>query len=256
MTNNAAWQVIGASVPGAAHQQAGIPCQDAHQVRLSPRGDLLVATADGAGSAARSHDGSRLVVEQVIAALDASISQQRPRDDGGWRQLLNGAFAAAHRALVNYAAAEAAPLEAFATTLTCAVATEGMLICGQVGDGVVVLETADGALRTTVLPQRGDYANETVFLTSPGALEQVALHSEATAARALVVMTDGLLRLAMQLPDYTPLPGFFHPLLAFVAEAEDTHQAQHDLATFLASARVSNRTDDDVTLVLARRRTQ
>ena len=52
------WQVLGASVPGAGHVRGGQDCQDAHRWRALPGGVLVVAVADGAGSAPRSELGS------------------------------------------------------------------------------------------------------------------------------------------------------------------------------------------------------
>ncbi len=64
-------------------------------------------------------------------------------------------------------------LRDFATTLTCLAATPEQLIVGQLGDGAVVARGADGILDTVTTLQRGEYANETYFLTQEQALEQV-----------------------------------------------------------------------------------
>jgi hypothetical protein len=63
-------------------------------------------------------------------------------------------------------------------------------------------------------------------------------------------MTDGLIRLALNLTRNEPHFSFFTPLLAFTAQAEDLVTAEEQLAAFLASERVCARTDDDKTLVL------
>jgi hypothetical protein len=69
--------------------------------------------------------------------------------------------------------------------------------------------------------------------------------------KSLALISDGLLRLAVSLPDYEPSPRFFRPLWDFATQAEDETQAQEQLTAFLASERVCARTDDDKTLVLA-----
>jgi hypothetical protein len=100
-------------------------------------------------------------------------------------------------------------------------------------------------------PQRGEYANETYFLTQEDALEQVQVSVFEKAVNFLAVMSDGLTRLAIKLPDHEPHLPFFQPLFAFVAHADDEVQASRHLVDFLTSERVCARTDDDKSLVLA-----
>jgi hypothetical protein len=54
----------------------------------------------------------------------------------------------------------------------------------------------------------------------------------------------------VRLPAYEPHAPFFRPLFAFAMESTDSAAAE-PLAAFLASERVTRRTDDDKTLVLA-----
>jgi hypothetical protein len=99
--------------------------------------------------------------------------------------------------------------------------------------------------------QRGEYANETYFLTLEDALEQVQVSVYEKAVNLLAVMSDGLTRLAINLPTDEPHLPFFRPLFAFVAHADEEEQASRQLLDFLTSERVCARTDDDKSLVLA-----
>lgn len=71
------WRVAGASVRGTGHVTAGLPCQDAHDVRvsLSPDGvPLLIAVvSDGAGSARHAEDASRAACEFAAARAEQLI---------------------------------------------------------------------------------------------------------------------------------------------------------------------------------------
>jgi hypothetical protein len=245
------WRVIGASVQGTSHHAKNFPCQDAHCYRVLPCGELLIAVADGAGSAERSQEGAQCAVQQVIAALEGALQNQPPGDEAAWQALMTKAFGEARESLVQLATVADAPLRSFATTLTCVAVVGDWLAVGQIGDGATVAETTNNSLFLTVHPQRGEYANETYFLTMPDALHYVATAIHSQLICALVVTTDGLLRLALKLPEYEPYSKFLQPLLAFAAEAENKEQAQTELATFLDSERVCARTDDDKTLVLA-----
>ena len=248
-----AWRVAGASVQGTSHLEKNTPCQDFHAYCFGAGGELLLAIADGAGSAERSQEGARCAVEQALAALQAALLGGAPGAEAGWQTLLAQAFGAARQAVVQLAGAQNAPLRSFATTLACAVLSEDWLAVGQIGDGAAVAENEQGALFVTARPQRGEYANEAYFLTMPDGLNYLAVYTAAGRVRSLALTTDGLLRLAFKLPEYEPSAGFFRPLLEFIAAAGSPAQAQADLADFLTSPRVCARTDDDKTLVLATR---
>jgi hypothetical protein len=125
------------------------------------------------------------------------------------------------------------------------------LAVAQLGDGVAVAARQDGGWFLAAAPQKGEYANETHFLTQADALERLAVWVFAEPVHALAVMTDGLLRLVLDLERNTPHLPFFRPLLAFAHEVRDEDQGRAELAAFLGSDRVSARTDDDTTLVLA-----
>jgi hypothetical protein len=159
-------------------------------------------------------------------------------------------FEAALAAVTAHAAGARMPLRDYATTLTVVAAAGDTLAVGQVGDGIAVAEGAEGLILTAA-PQRGEYANEVALLTSPQAVEGATIAAIAMTARTVAVTTDGLLRLVVHLPSHEPHAPFFGPLFAFLEETTDPATANDELARFLRSARVTERTDDDKTLVIA-----
>jgi len=245
------WRVIGVSVQGTSHQKNHLPCQDAHRYRVLPGGAALIAVADGAGSADRSDEGAQCAVAETIASIEAALAEGLPQDEAGWQALLTEVFRQARQAVAELAEAENVPSRAFATTLTCAVVSDEWLAVGQIGDGVAVARGEDGELFAVTQPQHGEYANETFFLTMDEPLQQVQVQVYLRPIQALAVMTDGLIRLAMNVSRNEPHHPFFQPLLAFAARIEDEAEAQEQLMGFLASDRICARTDDDKTLVLA-----
>jgi hypothetical protein len=245
------WRVVGAAVQGGAHQKQGLPCQDAQDYRVLPAGELLIALADGAGTAARAEEGARCAVEQALQSLSTALEAGPPEENMGWEELVLSAFVQARQALLRLSDEAGEPMRLFATTLTCAIAACDRLVVGQVGDGVVVAQDSGGELFVVALAQRGEYANETYFLTQEDALEHIQVRVLDQPVSALAVMSDGLIRLALRLPSHAPYPPFFQPLFAFAAAIEDERQAVEQLAGFLSSERVCARTDDDKSLVLA-----
>jgi hypothetical protein len=245
------WHIVGASVGGTSHQQNDIPCQDAHGYRVLLNGAVVIAVADGAGTASRSHEGAQRAVEQALDTLERDLAYDVPRTEFAWQRLMTDAFRQAREAIVRHAGWEDASLRDFAATLTCAVASDEGLALGQIGDCLAVARTGkDDPLFVATQPQRGEYANETFFLTLDDALEHLQVQVYPP-VQALALMSDGLVRLAVNVVENVPHTPFFRPLLDFAVAMKDEKKAQEQLAAFLASERVCARTDDDKTLVLA-----
>lgn len=249
--SDAFWRVVGASVAGTSHQKLDLPCQDAHTWRILPHGLIVISLADGAGTAHRAAEGATRAADCAIDVLAESLSHELVPNAASWQSLTTDAFSQARQTLLDLAEAEGSPLKDFATTLTCAAVSADWLAVGQIGDGVVVVGERGGDLALAAKPQRGEYANETCFLTMEASLDQMVVLVENRSVDHLIVMSDGLSRLALNLPLCKPHRPFFDPLLAFAAEAHDSALAAQQLAAFLTSERVCERTDDDKTLVVA-----
>lgn len=250
--NAIVWRVAAASVRGGSHARAGQGCQDAHAIVVLPKGVLVAAVADGAGSAALSEVGSALAAETAVAAIATATALPLATDTEGWEALLREAVRLAQLRLETEAERREIDLNALATTLLLAVATpEGTAVI-QIGDGAIVVGDTDGSARALTFPLHGEYANTTVFLTGPDALEtaQFGLHPAAT---HLALFSDGLQRIALDMATGAPFAPFFLPLFRFVASEPDETAAQTQLTAFLSSSRVQERSDDDITLVLAAR---
>lgn len=251
MDNGLGWRVVSAAVVGTSHQRLGLPCQDVVETRLLPGGILAAALADGAGTADYADQGARTAVEAALNTLSEWLELGLPDEEAGWQCLLCSAFEAARLYVQHLAEEQGEPLRAYASTLTCAIATGDCLAVGQLGDGAVVGGNSDGELFLANPAQRGEYANETYFLTQEDALARVEIRVYDRPVDFLAVMSDGLLRLALKMPDYEPHAPFFQPLETFIRKAEDEQAAAGQLAAFLGSERVGARTDDDKSLALA-----
>lgn len=248
----AAWQIIGASVTGTSHAKSGTPCQDAHAFRRLD-GMAVLVTADGAGSAEHSAEGAATAAEAAATALAEALTRGWPGTESEWQGLYERVYAQARAAVVDIAEAQGQTPRAFASTLLCAVASGEGLAVAQLGDGLAVATHDGGEWYLAAPPQRGEYANETYFLVQGDQLPPVDVRVYFEPVQAVAIMTDGLLRLVLDLNRKQPHRPFFQPLLAFAAQAADLGEANTHLSTFLGSERVCARTDDDKTLVLAAR---
>jgi hypothetical protein len=248
---DAGWRVVAASRCGTGHEKTGQPCQDVHCYRLLPGGWLVATVADGAGSAALGEVGAGVAARTALEAACARIGAPcPPEDDAGWRDLLLAVLQAARTAVEDEAAARGAAAGDLATTLILVIATPQLVAVAQVGDGAAIVAGQGGTVALTV-PATGEYVNETTFLTSPEALATAQVRVWRGMPTGLAVLSDGLQRLALRLPPGEPHGPFFAPLFAFAAAMVDRAEAERELQVFLGSPRVVERTDDDVTLLLA-----
>jgi hypothetical protein len=236
-------EVLGASVIGDAHVRAGLPCQDAHRIVMTD-GALVVAVADGLGSAARSDVGAAAASEAAVArAFDVA-------SDDPCRAAIEGVVAA-REALEKLACAEDYPLKDLACTLVVAVATDRVGIA-HVGDGAAVGWCEDEA-HVLSPPAPTEYVNEVDPLTSDEWIEHVRAVVCVEGIDAIGLFTDGCQHAAMRRDNghHRAHAGFFGPLFAYACSGVDAEDGNRALADLLTGPKMSEHSDDDKTLVLA-----
>lgn len=249
------WRFTGASVRGTSHHRSGTPCQDAHEARIvgeGPDGPVLVlACADGAGSAELGQEGARMACARVV-----ELAAELVAEGHGVRQLDDGMLPfwfdqAAETIALQAEAAQRRPRD-YACTLLAAVVDGYGAAFAQVGDGAIV--TGDGEGWTPVFwPQQGEYANTTFFITDPPERRAVCSEVRTPPPAEAALFTDGIQSIALHFAErraHAPFFGIFFPALRAQPPGEaDALRAELD--AFLSSEPVNRRTDDDKTLVLA-----
>jgi hypothetical protein len=251
------WRVIRAAVAGTSHVRDQLPCQDSCVTASYPLpggGEaLIVAVADGAGSAQFGGRGAQLACE---IARDHMVSRLAAAE---WRPPLQPQvaewFASVRDALEATALAEALPLRELATTLLLLLVLPQAAAYGHIGDGGIAVDHGAG-LELAFWPQVGEYANMTRFITDADALEHVRVVVTESVPDELALFTDGIQRLALDFKSCAVHAPFFAPMMAVLRGQPPAQCAvlEAQLAVFLDSAKVNSRTDDDKTLVLASRR--
>jgi hypothetical protein len=137
-----------------------------------------------------------------------------------------------------------------ATTLIVLVAKGDLVAAGQIGDGACVVGNCGEPPVILNPPQFGEYINETIFLTSNNALDELQISIWRGRAHSIACFCDGLQSLALKLPEGTPHRPFFAPLFHFIAGSDARSEPTKELVSFLRSPRVQERSDDDLTLIL------
>lgn len=235
------WHVIGASVAGRSHQASGTDCQDACDWRAQP-GLTCLAVADGAGSRPMARDGALLAVRHAL--LTAGQCAAGSGDPASWLRL---AFAAARDEITTRASAQDRQAADYAATLAVAVLTPDVVAIGQIGDTIVVTGNA-GRYETARPAPRGEYVNETTFITGPGALDDLRISIRPAAQTDSVFLsTDGLrFKILDDLAAGTPFWPFFEDLAAYASSPSATQDA---VRRFLAG--LDDQSGDDKTLLAA-----
>lgn len=245
------WRVGGASITGARHADDGKSCQDAHRWLILPGGILVVAVADGIGDAEFAETGAAVAVQGALIAASGALRSATPVTEEGWRQMLGRVVHQAREAVVRQAEEQGYSSDAMATTLIVGIATALVTAVAQIGDGAVVVMEPDGTVIALTAPPRFEYVNETLSLTSADDASQAQFVIRGGPVTGLAFFTDGFQRIALKWPERTPQAAFFRGLFRFLEGNRDGCQVEDEVRRFLLSPRLRERTDDDVTLVLA-----
>lgn len=270
----AEWHILGASVTGTSHVRMGRGGDDAHAHRVWGDDTVMLAAADGAGSARFAARGSVMAVQQALESAERQfISEGQPATHEAWSAFLTLVVEDVHEALSTLVYGqvsfdsfpdtqssisdrdqsesidEPSSLRDLATTLLFVVVTSQWLASVQIGDGGVVVRHTDGTIESLTLPTQQAHLDETDFITDEGyKVSAVYTVRPRNDVQGIALLTDGLQMLAMHYPDNSAYAPFFTPLFKFVAKA---NAREEELQRFLVSERICARTDDDKTLVLA-----
>lgn len=252
------WRIYAASATGTSHLDKGIACQDAFAFHAD--GELLVAAVcDGAGSAARSDEGSRLLADSVVAALSERLREQ-PALLGGDRDefaaIAADAVGAARERLTETAARAQARLSSYAATLVgfAGDAQHGWFF--HIGDGIGVAEAeqpeqADRASAVSA-PENGEYANETYFVTGEAWRHHLRVLAVPAPLARLVLMSDGAMPFAMDKGNTALFKPFIEPVARYLASVSES-EGSRALGATLDDPRTHGITSDDKTLLIALR---
>jgi hypothetical protein len=255
-----AWRYALASVQGTSHLKANVPCQDHAQIAtipaFGPPRALIAVAADGAGSASRSDEGARSACSAFLEfsrlALDWVCAAEHLTDSFG-----KDALADLQADVASLARDLNEPVSSFACTLLGALVTADAALFVQLGDGAIVYRVASDTAWCLAAPgQRGEFVNETIFVTRSDASQYLQAIRVNEPICEFALMTDGVEFLAIKQPEGIPHKAFFEHVTAGLRAIPDPGEASgHNdwIERFLESKAVNSRTDDDKTLVLATR---
>jgi hypothetical protein len=244
------WRYVCATAQGVSHERLGLPCQDRCEIDSHGRW-VFAALSDGAGSAVHAAEGAELAVKAAMIHL-AELARSRRI---GPEELRTAAHAA-RKAIAGHAGANG-DVRAYACTLQLIALSDKGGAALQIGDGLIAMNQGQDGWEYVFWPQRGEFTNTTYFVTDVNAPDQWEVTELPPSAFEFALMSDGLEVLALNYGAKRAHSPFFEGLLPAVrksaADGQLTELSGQLYTYFLMSERVRQRTDDDLSLVLAAR---
>lgn len=180
----------GGKCVGRGHKGTATPCQDAFAIKLIG-GVACIALADGAGSRKYSDRGAQICVDSVAGYLaknfDALLGQSKTRPESVGDMILQAVLVRLRR----HVRRKKYGIEELACTLQFAAYKDGKVLAGHLGDGVIGIQNGDD-LKVLSLPENGEYANSTYFVTDKGAPSRLRIYQIDVSDKAgVMLMSDG-----------------------------------------------------------------
>lgn len=250
------WEGVSAAAPGKKHRREDIPCQDASVLEVTPEGTAVAVLADGAGSAEAGGMGAARAVWIAMHALEDQDLERAWIEDGRAVACAREVVETVRRELGILADGRGHDVASLSCTLLALWATEGSHGALQVGDGfTVVRESGRDDYRLLLEPAKGEYVNQTVFVTSDRALDSLEVAASATPIDFGCVSSDGLEEVAIHMDDWTPGQRFFRYWEDFLDESDGLAEAEDGILQFLeGNEELDRRSIDDRSVVFLRRR--
>ena len=284
------WKAIARSAIGTSHQKQQMPCQDyggykiinnaligavadgAGSAKYSDIGAKLAVktvletiTTQEIATVADLWDSGRIeetesqnnlvgklrnIFNKTEENSNSSVAVVQSLSEPEARKFFSNIIHRVVTALKERAAKENYPLEDLACTLLIVIATPNGVAAMQIGDGFITVRYPEKEPQLLFPPDKGEYINETTFVTSTNALKDMRVVLQPGKPEFICASTDGLERLAIRMSDWTPFAPFFQPLEQYLRETDNLEESDEYLMDFLNSERLNARTDDDKTLLL------
>ncbi|MEM8780529.1 MAG: PP2C family serine/threonine-protein phosphatase [Cyanobacteria bacterium P01_G01_bin.49] len=278
------WKAIARSAIGMSHIKQQMPCQDYGDYKIIDNA-IVGVVADGAGSAKYSDVGAKLAVNTILATVteediqtiselcgsdsfnvekskssilkplsifsrsnknsDAAVAVIESNSEPEVKRFFSNIVKQVTIALEKQAETNNYAIDDLACTLLIAIATPKGIAAMQIGDGFITVRYPEREPELLFAPDKGEYINETTFVTSTNALKDMKVVIKAGQPEFICASTDGLERLAIRLSDWTPFSPFFQPLEQYLRETENLKSDKY-LEDFLNSDRLNARTDDEI----------
>lgn len=245
------WSVFAASAMGKDHIGLGLPCQDDFAFRIV--GDVFIGVVcDGAGSAAHSEIGAKACSQSVVESIANVLLEPATGsiDLACERSTIESAVDNARSLLQLLADENTYQFRDLSCTLVGAISSPGGGCFFHIGDGFAAAEF-EGATPVVSLPENGEYANETYFVTATEWQEHLRITPlPSTQLGHIALMSDGAAPFVINREKNGLSAPFINPVTKYLSDKsyEDGCKGLYDT---LADERTYAITGDDKTLLIA-----
>lgn len=182
------WRSVCCAVQGRGHKKKNVPCQDKVAKRIGQDVNVI-ALADGAGSASLSHFGAECVVNCISDFVAENFFDLIAEEDG--RKVTKKILSLLIQALNVESRRLNCGIKDLASTLLLAAVSDENFFLAHLGDGVIGYIN-DSGLKTVSVPDNGEFANETVFVTSDNAASHLRIYKgKLKTISGFILMSDG-----------------------------------------------------------------
>lgn len=242
------WRWAAASKIGTSHIRSGSRLQDACVVS-SVREDYLIAiVSDGAGSAKFGAYGAWLVCRVLTVKFRDWL---RCNHDLPSNELLIEWIDDLRDKISSVAERRKSTPRQFAATLASILIAPDKVVSMHIGDSGVVGRRGS-EWDVLCWPENGEYASTTYFVTDDPE-PRLNIVRRPRSHDAFALFSDGVGDLALSYSERLAHPKFFEPMMRPIDISLGSGRLSDlsaKLGTYLASAPVCDRTDDDKTLIL------
>lgn len=165
------WVVANISSWGDSHKSLNIPCQDYHAYEPISDGWGIAVISDGAGSAKYSHYASLEIVHNAIRVfkdlvIGDFIKNQSLPTDREWSKKAYQSLVSIKGNLVELCNKNMCNKNDLNATIIVVIHSPNGLLVTHIGDGRAGYKNQEGEWFPLITPHKGEYANQTVFLSS------------------------------------------------------------------------------------------
>lgn len=268
MNDELQWRVIASSVVGRAHLDSQRGCEDAfypHDASMLNDSTLVIAVADGLGSAKFAAQGAQFAVEKAVTLFRDCRHAQ---GDTIHLSTISEVFASVRQELILMADTNHVDVNEYACTLQLVALNSSQLVGGHIGDGLILgvchpTRVVDDNVVDilSVMPpttKMSEYDNATHTVVGPHLTEHLRMFQidqhNFDRYDGVMLMTDGTQSLCFVYETKQLLQPFFVELINWANQNHEVSvtEMNHQLSQFFLSDDVRRQTRDDITLVFAR----
>lgn len=241
------WKIISHTMVGSSHQEQGKGCEDV--IRFATNEDMaVISLADGAGSFSKAFEGATIVTEKCSKWLFNHFEwAYNCRENELKHSLL---YDIIRKNLSRRSRKEKIPFKEYSSTLLFAAIKNNKYIVGHIGDGVVGI-TISGENIVLSEPERGEFANNTYFTTSPRASKHFRLHrGTITNIDSIFLMSDGSADCLYNQSDNTFAPAISKFALSLAKASEGEIDQVNNSLSDIMEQHFRSRTNDDCSFIM------